>query len=325
MSITTDNRTSEAAWSVADVEALISKPFHELLAEAHSCHREHFDAGEVEAAKLMSIKTGACPEDCSYCPQSAHHDTGLKAEPLAPTSEIVAAAKQAQSEGATRFCMGAAWRSPSNKQVERVAESIEAVAALGLETCVTLGMLEAAQAERLSEAGLDFYNHNLDTSPEHYSEIITTRTYQDRLDTLDACRDAGLKLCTGGIVGMGETRTDRASMLAQLANLSPQPESVPINLLIRSAGTPLEALPDFPTLELVRTIAAARLLMPKTVVRLSAGRSGMTDELHALCFHAGANSIFLGDTLLTADNNGANADQRLLAQLDLNIAETSLT
>lgn len=311
-------------WTVEAAEAVIALPFHELLTRAHATHCDNFDPAEIEAAKLMSIKTGACPEDCAYCPQSAHHDTGLKAEPLAPTGEIVAAAKQAQAEGATRFCMGAAWRSPSDKQVEKVAESIEAVAALGLETCVTLGMLEDAQAQRLADAGLDFYNHNLDTSPEHYGDIITTRTYQDRLDTLDVCRDAGLKLCTGGIVGMGESRTDRASMLVQLANLSPQPESVPINLLIRSTGTPLETVPDFPTLELVRTIAAARVLMPQTVVRLSAGRAGMTDELHALCFYAGANSIFLGDTLLTAGNNGVSADDRLLDDLGLSVAQTSV-
>ena len=296
-------------WTIDEAEALIGRPFHDLLADANACHRERFATHEVEAAKLLSIKTGACPEDCAYCPQSAHHDTSLTAAPLMDTAEIVAAAVDAKEQGATRFCMGAAWRSPSDKQVATVAESVRAVADLGLETCVTLGMLTDDQAGTLAHAGLDFYNHNLDTAPDFYGEIITTRTYQDRLDTLASCRTAGLKLCAGGIVGMGEDRRQRAGLLVQLANLDPHPESVPINLLIRVPGTPLADEPDFPGLELVRTIAAARLMMPASVVRLSAGRATMSAELHALCFHAGAGSIFLGDRLLTADNHGDDGDR----------------
>lgn len=306
-------------WTVDEVLELIERPFHDLLAAAHQCHVERFDAHEIEAAKLLSIKTGGCPEDCAYCPQSAHHDTGLKAEPLMGTDEIVVAATQAKAEGATRFCMGAAWRAPSDTQVDKVAASVRAVADLGLETCVTLGMLTDDQARTLGNAGLDFYNHNLDTSPDFYGEIITTRTYEDRLETLAACRDAGISLCTGGIVGMGETRRQRASLLCQLARLDPHPESVPINLLIQVEGTPLSGLAEFPPLELVRTIAAARLAMPTSVVRLSAGRASMSEELHALCLHAGASSIFLGDRLLTADNAGDDADAALLDQLDTSL------
>lgn len=303
-------------WDVNEVLAVIDRPFHRLLADAHRCHVERFEAQEIEAAKLLSIKTGGCPEDCAYCPQSAHHSTGLKASPLMNTASIVTAAVEAKAEGATRFCMGAAWRSPSDSQVDAVAESVEAVAEVGLETCVTLGMLTESQAIRLSEAGLDFYNHNLDTSADFYGEIITTRTYEDRLETLANCRDAGIRLCTGGIVGMGETRRQRAALLTQLATLDPHPESVPINLLIQVPGTPLHGLPDFPPLELVRTIAATRLVMPASVVRLSAGRASMSEELHALCFHAGANSIFLGERLLTAGNNGNDEDHRILEQID---------
>ncbi len=303
-------------WTVDEVLAVIERPFHDLLADAHTCHIERFAAHNVEAAKLLSIKTGGCPEDCAYCPQSAHHGTDLIPAPLMDTESIVAAAIEAKAEGATRFCMGAAWRSPSDSQVVRVAESVEAVAELGLETCVTLGMLTAAQAITLSDAGLDFYNHNLDTSADFYGKIITTRTYEDRLTTLANCRDAGIRLCTGGIVGMGETRRQRAGLLTQLATLEPHPESVPINLLIQVPGTPLHGLPEFAPLELVRTIAATRLVMPGSVVRLSAGRASMSEELHALCFHAGANSIFLGERLLTADNNGDDEDRRILDQLD---------
>lgn len=303
-------------WTIDEVLAVIERPFHELLAEAHGCHVERFSAHEIEAAKLLSIKTGGCPEDCAYCPQSARNDTGLRAEPLMDTAEIVAAALEARAEGATRFCMGAAWRSPSDKQVAEVAESVSAVAELGLETCVTLGMLTDAQAKTLADAGLHFYNHNLDTSPDFYGEIITTRTYEDRLETLASCREAGIALCTGGIVGMGETRRQRAGLLQQLARLDPHPESVPINLLIQVEGTPLHGLPDFPPLELVRTIAAARLVMPASVVRLSAGRASMSEELHALCLHAGASSIFLGERLLTAENHGEDGDRDLLARLD---------
>ncbi|MEM9518629.1 MAG: biotin synthase BioB [Actinomycetota bacterium] len=306
-------------WTVDQVLAVIERPFHDLLADAHACHRSRFDPHEVEGAKLLSIKTGACPEDCAYCPQSARNETELTPQPLMELPAIVAAAEQAKAEGASRFCMGAAWRSPNDRQVAEVAESVQAVADLGLETCVTLGMLTTGQAQTLADAGLDFYNHNLDTSPDFYGEIITTRTYDDRLETLAACREAGLRLCTGGIVGMGESRRQRAGLLQQLASLDPHPESVPINLLIQVPGTPLHGLPAFEPLELVRTIAATRLVLPESVVRLSAGRSSMSDELHALCLHAGASSIFLGDRLLTADNNGEDADAVILDQLDTTI------
>jgi biotin synthase len=304
-------------WTVAEAEALLARPFHDLLADAHAVHRERFDPQVVEAAILLSVKTGACPEDCAYCPQSARYDTGLEPERLMGTDEIVAAARNAQSSGATRFCMGAAWRAPNDRQVEQVAEAVTAVADLGMETCVTLGMLTPEQSRRLADAGLDFYNHNLDTSPEFYGEIITTRTYEDRLDTLANVRSAGVKLCCGGIVGMGESRRERAGLLAQLAQLDPHPESVPINLLVQVPGTPLYGTPELDPLELVRTIAAARLMMPASVVRLSAGRNGMTDELQALCLHAGASSIFLGDKLLTTPNPGDDHDSDLLERLDM--------
>ena len=307
-------------WTADDVLAVIERPFHDLVAQAHACHVETFEPHHVEAAKLLSIKTGGCPEDCAYCPQSAHHQTGLAPEPLMATDDIVAAATKAREEGATRFCMGAAWRSPTDGQVGRVAEAVTAVAELGMETCATLGMLTEGQAETLAGAGLDFYNHNLDTSPDFYGEIITTRTYQDRLDTLGHCRSAGIKLCTGGIVGMGETRRQRAGLLAQLGSLDPHPESVPINLLVQVDGTPLHGVPELAPLELVRTVAAARLVMPRSVVRLSAGRASMSKELHALCFHAGASSIFLGERLLTAENHGDDADRELLGELDTTLA-----
>ena len=307
-------------WTVDEVEGLIGRPFHDLLAEAHAVHRQRFDPHVIEAAILLSVKTGACPEDCAYCPQSAKWNTDLKPEPLLDTEEIVAAARNAQASGATRFCMGAAWRAPNDRQVDEVAKSVAAVKELGLETCVTLGMLTPEQSQRLGDAGLDFYNHNLDTSPEFYGEIITTRTYQDRLDTLANVRDAGVKLCCGGIVGMGESRRDRAGLLAQLARLDPHPESVPINLLVQVPGTPLFGSEVIDPLELVRTIAAARLLMPESVVRLSAGRSQMTDELQALCLHAGASSVFLGDKLLTTPNPGDDHDRDLLGRLDTTVA-----
>lgn len=303
-------------WSVDEAEQLIGTPFHELLASAHAVHRERFDPQVVEGAILLSIKTGACPEDCSYCPQSARYDTGVEVERLMKTDEIVEAARNARAGGATRFCMGAAWRAPNDRQVEQVADAVTAVAALGMETCVTLGMLTVGQAHRLAAAGLDFYNHNLDTSPEFYGEVITTRTYDDRLETLANVRQTDIKLCCGGIVGMGESRRDRAGLLTQLANLDPHPESVPINLLVQVPGTPLHGTAEFDRLELVRTIAAARLMMPASVVRLSAGRSQMTDELHALCMHAGASSIFLGDRLLTTANPGDDRDTDLLERLD---------
>jgi biotin synthase len=306
-------------WTIDEVLAVIERPFHDLLSAAHACHRERFDPHEIESAKLLSIKTGACPEDGAYCPQSARNETGLQPEPLMELPDILAKAEQAKAEGATRFCMGAVWRSPSDRQVEEVAEAVNAVADLGMETCVTLGMLTERQAKTLADAGLDYYNHNLGTSPDLYGEIITTRTYQDRLETLAACREVGISLCSGGIVGMGETRRQRAGLLQQLAILNPHPESVPINLLIQVPGTPLHGLPEFEPLELVRTIAAARFVMPESTIRVSAGRSSMSEETHALCLHAGASRIFLGDRLLTADNNGDDADAAILDQLDVSV------
>ena len=303
-------------WSVNDVIEVLERPFHDLLFEAQRVHREFHDPHVVEAAMLLSIKTGACPEDCAYCPQSASYSTNVTPERLMETDAIVDAARNAKASGATRFCMGAAWRSPNDRQVGEVARAISAVKELELETCVTLGMLTGPQAQTLSDAGLDFYNHNLDTSPEFYGTIITTRVYEDRLETIGHVRDSGVAVCCGGIVGMGETRRDRAGLLSQLAILNPHPESVPINLLIRVKGTPLADVEDLDGLELVRTIAAARIIMPKSVVRLSAGRSNMSDELQALCLHAGASSIFLGDQLLTTPNPGETHDKALLAKLD---------
>ena len=306
-------------WTPAEIESIIAQPFHDLLHEAHVTHRASFDPHAVEGAILLSIKTGGCPEDCAYCPQSAKYSTGLEAQRLMSTDEIVSAARAAKDAGASRFCMGAAWRSPSDRQVEQVAQGVEAVAALGLETCVTLGMLTSAQSQRLAGAGLDYYNHNLDTSREFYGEIITTRTYDDRLETLGYVRDAGIKVCCGGIVGMGESRRVRAGLLAQLAALDPHPESVPINLLMQVEGTPLFGTPTLDSFELVRTIAATRIVMPASVVRLSAGRTEMNDELQALCLHAGANSIFLGDKLLTTPNPGESHDHELLRRIDTRI------
>ena len=311
-------------WTTDEVLELLERPFHDLLHDAQTVHRAGFRPDVVEGAILLSIKTGGCPEDCAYCPQSASYDTGLDAEKLMATDDIVAAAENAKANGATRFCMGAAWREPNDRQVGRVAEAITAVGELGMETCVTLGMLTDAQAEALAEAGLDYYNHNLDTSPDFYGEIITTRTYQDRLDTIGHVREAGVRLCCGGIVGMGESRRQRAGLLAQLAQLDPHPESVPINLLVQVPGTPLHGADELDGLELVRTIAAARIMMPGSVVRLSAGRSQMTDELQALCLHAGAASIFLGDKLLTTANPGEDHDTELLERLDTQLAEGSL-
>jgi len=311
-------------WTTDEALALLERPFHDLLFDAQTVHRASFRPDVVEGAILLSIKTGACPEDCAYCPQSARWDTGVEPERLMETEDIVVAAKNARAAGATRFCMGAAWRSPNDRQVERVAEAVEAVGELGMETCVTLGMLTDEQARRLADAGLDYYNHNLDTSPDFYGEIITTRTYQDRLDTIGHVRGAGVRLCCGGIVGMGESRRQRAGLLAQLAQLDPHPESVPINLLVQVPGTPLHGTEELDGLELVRTIAAARIMMPGSVVRLSAGRSQMSDELQALCLHAGAASIFLGDKLLTTGNPGDDHDRELLGRLDTTLAEGSL-
>ena len=311
-------------WTTEQALALLERPFHDLLHEAQQVHRSRFRPDVVEGAILLSIKTGGCPEDCAYCPQSSRYDTGLEPEKLMATDEIVAAAVNAKANGATRFCMGAAWREPNDRQVDRVADAVAAVADLGMETCVTLGMLTDAQAKTLAEAGLDYYNHNLDTSPDFYGEIITTRTYQDRLDTIGNVRDAGVRLCCGGIVGMGESRRQRAGLLAQLAQLDPHPESVPINLLVQVPGTPLDGTEELDGLELVRTIAAARIMMPSSVVRLSAGRSQMSDELQALCLHAGAASIFLGDKLLTTPNPGDSHDDALLDRLDTTLADGSL-
>lgn len=304
-------------WRVPEVVALFELPFLDLLYRAQEVHRAHFDPQLVQLSTLLSIKTGGCPEDCKYCPQSVHYETGVDSHALIPLDEVIAAARNAKARGATRFCMGAAWRAPTRSQIERVAEMIEAVGSEGLETCVTLGMLDQAGAVRLKAAGLDFYNHNLDTSPEFYGEIITTRTYQDRLSTLAHVRRADIKVCCGGIVGMGESRRDRAGMLTQLANLPEHPESVPINLLVRVAGTPAAEAEEISHFEFVRTIAVARVMMPQSFVRLSAGRTSMSAEAQALCFLAGANSIFCGDKLLTTANPELDADMRLLQELGL--------
>ena len=299
-------------WTHAEVAELLDRPFHDLLADAHRVHSDRFDPNEIEGASLLSIKTGGCSEDCAYCPQSARHQTGLESQALLSTDEIVSAARDAKAAGASRFCMGAAWRSPTDRQVDAVADAVREVAALELQTCATLGMLTEGQAAALATAGLDYYNHNLDTSPEFYGEVITTRTYDDRLATIANVRAAGVNLCCGGIVGMGESRDDRAGLLHQLASMDPHPESVPINLLVQVPGTPLDDVEPVDGLELVRTIAAARLLMPHSVVRLSAGRESMSDELQTLCLPAGANSIFLGEKLLTAPNAGPGHDHQLL-------------
>src|SRR5689334_20274043 len=302
-------------WTVAEVEGLFALPFMELMFRAQQVHRANQPANAVQMSTLLSIKTGACPEDCAYCPQSVRYETGLERETLVPIEEVRTRAQAAKDAGATRFCMGAAWRSPKKRDVEAVAAMIREVRALGMETCATLGMLSPEQARELKDAGLGYYNHNVDTSPEFYGEIITTRTYQDRLDTLAAVRDAGLNVCCGGIVGMGETPRDRASMLATLANLPQHPESVPINQLVRVPGTPLAGAAAVDPFDFVRTIAVARIVMPKAFVRLSAGREAMADELQALCFLAGANSIFYGEKLLTTGNPDVARDRALLARL----------
>jgi biotin synthase len=307
-------------WSRAEVGALFELPFNDLLYQAQGVHRQNFDPNAVQVSTLLSIKTGGCPEDCSYCPQSVHHDTELENERLLDVEAVVAAARTARAAGASRFCMGAAWRNPRGKNFERVLEMVRRVRAEGLETCATLGMLDAEQATALQAAGLDYYNHNLDTSPEFYGEIITTRTYDDRLDTLTHVREAGINVCCGGIVGLGEDRADRVSMLCELANLPEHPGSVPINQLIRVEGTPLELQAAIEPLEFVRTIAVARILMPRSWVRLSAGRTAMTDEMQALCFFAGANSIFYGEKLLTTGNPDTASDDALFARLGLHPA-----
>ena len=304
-------------WTRAEALALFALPFNDLLFRAQQVHREHFDPNAVQVSTLLSIKTGACPEDCKYCPQSAHYDTRLEREKLLELEQVVDQARRAREQGATRFCMGAAWRSPHDRDLPQVLAMVREVKALGLETCMTLGMLEPQQAQALAEAGLDYYNHNLDTSPEYYGEIITTRTYQDRLETLEHVRNAGMKVCCGGILGMGEVLADRAGLLVQLANLPEHPESVPINQLVRVAGTPLEAAEALDPFDFIRTIAVARIMMPASHVRLSAGREAMSEQTQALAFFAGANSIFYGERLLTTPNPEADHDQRLFERLGI--------
>jgi biotin synthase len=304
-------------WTREEIRALFALPFPDLMFEAQRLHRLHFDPSEVQISTLLSIKTGGCPEDCAYCPQSAKYDTGVKAEKLMALDAVLREAQAAKASGASRFCMGAAWRSPKDRDVENVCAMVEGVKALGLETCATLGMLTGEQAQRLKDSGLDYYNHNLDTSPEFYGEIITTRTYQDRLDTLAHVRDAGINVCCGGIVGMGEGTEDRVGMIAALASLPVHPESVPINMLVQVEGTPLTGEAKLDPLDFVRTIAVARITMPKSVVRLSAGREDMSEETQALCFLAGANSIFYGPKLLTTPNPGRDRDMALLDKLGL--------
>ncbi|HJV96303.1 MAG TPA: biotin synthase BioB [Albitalea sp.] len=306
-----------ARWQADDVEALFALPFNELLFKAQTVHREHFDPSEVQLSTLLSIKTGGCPENCGYCPQSAHFDTGVEATALMKTDAVLEAAQRAKDAGATRFCMGAAWRGPKDRDIDKVAELVSAVKSLGLETCATLGMLGDGHAEALRDAGLDYYNHNIDSAPDLYGDIITTRQFDDRLDTLHKVRSAGVKVCCGGIVGMGESRSQRAALIATLANMEPYPESVPINHLVQVEGTPLHGTEPLDPFEFVRTIAAARITMPKAMVRLSAGRQQLGDAVQALCFLAGANSIFYGDKLLVTGNPDVDADKVLLAKLGM--------
>ncbi len=307
-------------WTVAQILELFELPFSDLIHRAQTVHRENFDPNAVQVSTLLSIKTGGCSEDCGYCPQAARYHTGVENEDLMQLDEVLAAAKAAKESGASRFCMGAAWRGPKQRDLEPVLKMIEEVKALGLETCATLGMLKEGQAEQLKEAGLDYYNHNLDTAPEFYGDVITTRTYQDRLDTLERVRDADINVCCGGIIGMGESRNQRAGLIAQLANMDRPPESVPINLLTQVEGTPLHGTDELDPIEFVRTIAAARITMPKSYVRLSAGRQSMHEGIQALCFIAGANSIFYGEKLLTTGNPEAEADKQLFAKLGLHPA-----
>lgn len=315
--------TPRGPWSVAAVQALLDKPFNDLLFQAQTVHRENFPGGDIELATLLSVKTGGCPENCGYCPQSAEFDTGVKAQKLMEVDEVLRAARAAKAAGATRFCMGAAWRAPKDRDVEKVAVLVEAVKGLGLQTCATLGMLEPQHALQLKAAGLDYYNHNLDTAPEYYTDIVDTRSYQDRLDTLAHVRAAGISVCCGGIVGMGEAPVHRAGLIAQLANLDPYPESVPINSLVRVPGTPLADSEPIDPLDFVRMIAVARITMPKARVRLSAGRQQLGEAVQALCFLAGANSIFYGDKLLVTGNPDVEADVQLLAKLGLKGRSTS--
>ncbi|XKH01450.1 biotin synthase BioB [Marinobacter nauticus] len=304
-------------WTLKEARELFNLPFNDLLFRAQTVHREHFDPNEVQVSTLLSIKTGACPEDCKYCPQSGHYNTDLEKEKLLEIEKVVGEARAAREKGASRFCMGAAWRSPSKKDMPYVLDMIRQVKSLGLETCMTLGMLKEEQAEELAEAGLDYYNHNLDTSEKYYSHIITTRTYQDRLDTLDNVRKAGMKVCCGGIMGMGEEEDDRVGLLVELANLPQHPESVPVNMLVKVKGTPLEDVEDLDPFDFVRLIAVARIMMPESHVRLSAGREQMNEQMQALCFMAGANSIFYGEKLLTTSNPEADADMQLFRKLGI--------
>lgn len=305
-------------WTIKEVNALFALPFNDLMFKAQLIHRENFNANEVQVSTLLSIKTGACPEDCMYCSQSARYKTDIDKERLMEVEKVLEAAQKAKEQGSTRFCMGAAWRNPKARDMPLVVDMVKGVKDLGLETCMTLGMLSTEQANELQEAGLDYYNHNLDTSPEHYNQIITTRNYQDRLDTLANVRSAGMKVCSGGIVGLGEQAQDRSSLLAQLANLSPQPESVPINMLVKVEGTPLSGVDDLDHFEFIRCIAVARIMMPKSHVRLSAGRQEMNEQMQAMCFLAGANSIFYGCKLLTAANPETNQDVLLFKKLGIN-------
>jgi biotin synthase len=321
------NRTSPALrhdWTSEEALALYELPFMDLLFRAQSVHRTSFDPNKIQMSRLLSIKTGGCAEDCGYCSQSAHHTTGLKASKLMEVERVISEAKKAKAAGATRYCMGAAWRSPKQRDMDVVVAMVEGVKGLGMETCMTLGMLTDDDIVKLRDAGLDYYNHNVDTSEAYYSKVITTRTYADRLDTLARVRDAGMKVCSGGIVGMGEERQDRVDMLVTLANLEEHPESVPINMLIAIPGTPLENAERIDPIDFVRTIAVARMMMPKSFVRLSAGRTDMSDEMQALCFFAGANSIFVGETLLTADNPGEDKDSKLFSKLGLSALELDI-
>ncbi|GIC77480.1 biotin synthase BioB [Moritella sp. F3] len=307
-------------WQIDEIEALFNQPFNDLMFQAQTAHRQHFDPNSVQISTLLSIKTGACPEDCKYCPQSARYTTGIEKERLMQVETVLTRAAEAKDNGASRFCMGAAWKNPHKRDMPYLIDMVKGVKAMGLETCMTLGMLAPDQAQSLSEAGLDYYNHNLDTSEEYYEQIITTRTYQDRLNTLDHVREAGMKVCSGGIVGMGEQQQDRFGLLKSLANLPHHPESVPINMLVKVAGTPLEDAPDLDAFEFVRTIAVARIIMPKSYVRLSAGREAMSEQTQALCFMAGANSIFYGCKLLTTDNPDEDSDKLLFKKLGLHPA-----
>ncbi|KFK95089.1 MULTISPECIES: biotin synthase BioB [unclassified Serratia (in: enterobacteria)] len=315
--------TDRIHWSLEQAKALFDKPLLELLFEAQTVHRQHFDPQQVQVSTLLSIKTGACPEDCKYCPQSSRYKTGLESERLMQVEQVLESARQAKAAGSTRFCMGAAWKNPHERDMPYLQQMVQGVKALGMETCMTLGTLDGSQAERLAEAGLDYYNHNLDTSPEFYGNIITTRTYQERLDTLDKVREAGIKVCSGGIVGLGEAVSDRAGLLVQLANLPKPPESVPINMLVKVKGTPLADNADVDPFDFIRTIAIARIMMPSSYVRLSAGREQMSEQTQAMCFMAGANSIFYGCKLLTTPNPDEDKDLQLFRKLGLNPQQTA--